>query len=229
MELAQTLHQAIVSLRNGETEAAIAALEQVLANEAFSQSEELLDIRARTHSLYGQALLDQNRFTDARASAETAMELAKRMKDTIGQQQIRKLLQDISARQLEALKMAGHLRKQQSSPEKTLDSLIQDAQDASSLDEIITQAANKLRIGRYSEAQELAQHVLNSQSASEKDRVIAHLLWIHTDPDSCILHLEKAWAIADEANDFNLLQAIAKTASEFNHPIAVLNGPKMDT
>ena len=228
MELAQSLQKAIKFLREGNAKDAIEALEYVLHNDEFAQAEDLVDIRARTLSLYAQALLDENRFADSRKAAELAMELVKGLDDTTGEKQIRQLLRDISAKHLGALKMAGHIRRQKSAPQKTIQSLVEQAGTESGLSEMISQAALKLRIGRREDAQKLAEHILTLDGVTEKDRVIALLLLTHTNPSACDEYLEKAWAIADEANDFNLLQAIAKTAEEFNHPIAVIDGPQMN-
>jgi hypothetical protein len=130
---------------------------------------------------------------------------------------------------MEALKMKGFFRKQQAEQTQSLEALLENATDNSSLDTVISQAALQLRIGRVEEAKKLAEHVLAATSTSEKDRVIAHLLLSHADPKTSAFHLEKAWAIADEADDFNLLKAISNTADELNHPIAVLHGPKMNS
>ena len=227
VELASKLQHAIQCLKNGLADEAVSNLEAVINNPQFSSAVDFDDIRARTHSLYAQALLEIEAFDKARNAAEQAFAISKQLRDDSGTNQIRELLRRISARQLSSLQLAGAIRKQEESAARPLETLM-NTQTTSTAESLLKEAALKMRAHEFEDAAKIARFVLNLNTAAEKDRIVSLLLLAQINSKEPQKFLEDAWALADVANDFNLLQAVARTAEQLDFPIAVLKGPQME-
>jgi hypothetical protein len=219
------LQRAIGSLRRGEPSLAVTDLKVLLADEAFSQATDLVDIRARAFSYLAQAQLETETFDSAREAAEQALVLTKQIQDNRGEQEVLTLLRRISAQQLKSLRVTGSIRQHEAS--SAIQPLMDDGPETSGTAFLLKQSALKLSQHHTEEAEGLAQQVLQTRGVSSKETVIARLLLAHIHPKTAGRHLESAWQTADAADDFNLVQAVAKTAEQLGHSVGALLGPQM--
>lgn len=227
MELALQLKRAVQCLKAGRSQEAVKAFRTVLEHPDFVTADHMEDVRARSLCLYAQALLDTSAFADARQAAESALALTKKLGDTHGEKDVRTLLMRISSGHFDALRRAGHTRRQDEMLELPLGTLLDADKPVSEIGTLLEQAALKLRREQPQDAKVLAHHVVANDDASPKDQVIAWLIIAHAAPLDANTALKSAWELADTTNDTNLLKAVAQTAEQMNQSVAVLTGPQM--
>ena len=95
--LAQTLLGAVESLRSGRAAAAVPALTEVCADPSLAAAADLVDVRARAHSLLAQALLESGQPADARRPLSVAERLAIELGDREALQTLAELRGQIGA------------------------------------------------------------------------------------------------------------------------------------
>lgn len=225
MNVAAKLQQGILHIKNGEGAAAHEVLQAVLTHPDFEAAVDFDDIKARAFSLFAQSQLLIRDFRGAKMSVSLAMNFATAAADDSGLKQLKTF-----ARQIEMEHMVSQ-RNQHSTPPKgaktPIDTLLEldDSEAAHQL--ILQQASLYISQGETVHLLPVLELLLGWPSIDTKTRVITLLMKARIQehpPKSVLLD---AWTVADDANDFNLLQAVAKTAEQLGCTIGTLHGPKM--
>ena len=225
MDVAEQLRQGVQHIRNGNGTAAHTVLQSVLNNPAFQAATDFDDIKARTFSLFAQSQLLIRDFEGAKNSVQTAMSLARTLDDSAGLKHLRSL-----SRQIEIEHMVAQ-RDQYTAPKRgskiPISELLNCEESIDAQQHLLTQATLYITDGDTVHLPPLLDKILGWKSIDVKTKVITLLMKAQVDNNHGEEILLQAWNVADEANDFNLLQAVAKTAEQLGHTIGTLHGPQM--
>jgi hypothetical protein len=228
VEVPERIVLAVKLLRSSKYIDAAAHLKIVLANEEFRAAEELGDFRLRALTLYAQCLSESGQLTPARLTAEEALAAAKTLGDTKGEAQCIKLLRDISAQAMSALKAKAQDNALSNAEVEDISALLAEDSPPATFTDLLTQAQIKQNKGKYHEAKLLAKKAAQIDQKVPRDQVLVSLLLAHLEPACAQAHLNAAWACASDSGDHNLIHAIGRTAGQLGLEVGVLHGPDLN-
>lgn len=192
---------AVAALRGGRPEEALGPLEAVLAAAPPPALE------ARAHGLHGQALLGCGRVEEARAAVQRAMRLARARGDASGLEALRALNGQVYAelaRRDEQRRLAEAEAAELAAP---LPELLAQAQTEEERVMVLVRKASALP---PAEGLPLAEEAAAAAgpTLSVRARVLSLLALARCDPQRAPGALERAMALADEADEAQLVAAI---------------------
>ncbi len=193
------------ALREGNVEEVVAGVEQV-DSPALRQERPLLV--ARLFAWKAQALMSRNRLEEARTAVLDAIRLAKQGGDTDGLAALRELHNRIAG-SLAALQLAASQaeddRKLLGMSEEELSSKTPEER----IDLLTRQSSAWAALGEPEPARQAAQRAL-AEAASPRSRVLAWLSLARVGGGAEAIF--SAWKVADDADDHNLITAVAHAA-----------------
>lgn len=217
MELAERLVEGLAALRLGEPERAAGILAQVCQDPDFSAEPELRDVYARACSLHAQALLMAGEPAQARRPLRDALDALQELGDSAAIAQVRELEQQIGQAMTEQFQAMAQRRELRALASRPLEDVLADLPTPSRrADAAIRWSQGALAHGRASQAAIAAERAFTEAAACNdvRHQVLARITWSLADPDRAAEHLETARAIADAADEFNLVGAVARAASQ---------------
>ncbi len=159
--------------------------------------------QARVHAWRGQALRALGRAEEGAREVIAAIRIAKALGDADGVAALRALHTDIAA-------SVASLRTAEAGQRR--DQALLDVDDATlDTDGRLRRAFALLNAGRHPEASALVRRVA-TEATELRDRVLSRLALARIEADDEALH--EAHRLADEADDHNLLTAVAQTARQ---------------
>lgn len=195
------------ALRAGDAAGALAALDGVKPTTPANQ--------ARVAAWRAQALRTLGRVDDAERAVAEAVRLAKAAGDVDGVKQLRELQASILA-SLAATRTAESERaKDAALADTAMLALLSGAADgAERAARLVRKAGALLDGGRRDEARRVACIAVDEARAADapRERVLALLALARIDPDHAAARILDAHAVADAANDENLVTAVAHAA-----------------
>lgn len=217
MDLAQQLAEGVQALRDGRPEEAATLLEQVARDPDFVAAEDLRDVRARALSLWAQALLESDRASQARVPVQDALELLEALGDEHGLTEVRALQTRIGEAISAAFQRAARSRELKALAERPLADVLAGVTDpARRLDLHVRRTTAALEAGRPDEAAALARDAIARASELEDVRhgVLARIALAQASAPEADEALSAARDLADDANEPNLVAAVARAAEE---------------
>ncbi|MFK7931587.1 MAG: hypothetical protein AB8H79_25630 [Myxococcota bacterium] len=215
MDLAFQLTEGLQALREGRPKDAVELLAPVATDDELAAAEELQDIYARVCSLYAQALLESGRPSEARVPLRAALEALTALGDADGTRAVTELQEQIGVAITADFQEQARRRTLRALADKDPDELLAGVtspeQKAALLVERATAAVSA---GRPTEATTLAHRARDFaiEHADVRHVVLAGMVLAQAQPELALQHLEDARRRADEADEFNLVGAVAKAA-----------------
>ena len=228
--LAADLLAGAKALREGDAGTAVRLLSQAVVHEGLAADPSLALIRARTLSLYGQALLGDGNAQEAEAPVLEAMRILRSLEDTEGLHQVRDLHRQVREAIEGAAKEQARLRALAALAAQPLEKVRARARTPFALAEILIQRANAdIEAGKADAALEIATEALAlaTSVSSVRLEVLARLSIARIQPERALEELETARQRADAANEFTLVGAVARAAEAHGLTIGVLAGPRL--
>lgn len=170
------------------------------------------------YGMYGQALLELGRLSDAKAAVRQSMRVAKRRGDIEGLTALRALngrVYEALAREQDQERVRREEALARSLP---LTEMLADATTDAERAAACLQKANALLDGEGDPSQhraaDLARQALSLATAAgaTRETVLAHLCLARADASAVEAHLRAAHAVADQAEEAQLVAAIARAA-----------------
>jgi hypothetical protein len=229
-EVAGWLLAGATALADGRHETAVRELARVVGHAEFMRAEDMLDLRARALSLYGQALLESGRVRDAEAPVLDAMRALRSLDDEDGLREVRalhrKIRDGMAARARDVAAKAALVRLSR----VPLDELRASARSPFALADLLVQRANaEAELGRPAVGISLAEEALQVALGVGDVRlqVLAHLSIARCEPTRAKRELVAALDRADRASEFNMVGAIARAAEVHGVALPEQRGPAM--
>jgi len=225
MNVAAKLQQGIQYIKAGEGLEAHKVFQEVVTHPDFEAAEDFEDIKARTFSLFAQSQYLIRDFPGAKLSIQQAVVFAKAIDDENGLKQLKNFSRQIEIEQM--VSMRSHHSSAPTEPLIPIKDLLDLEDTKDTHQHLLKQATLYMTQGETVHLQPVLERLLGWQSIDTKTRVITLLMKAriqHQAPKPVLL---QALAVADEANDFTLMQAVAKTAEQLGCIIGTLHGPKM--
>jgi tetratricopeptide (TPR) repeat protein len=208
--LAGALRDGVSALRQGQAEQAVSLLASVCDYPEFVAASELLDIRTRALSLCAEALLLAGRPAEALPRAETALQLARQLGDLEGVDEIERLRVRI---QRAAVPGEGGRQGEASLLSQSLDELeLQARRPIDRAELLVRKATAELEAGHPEQAAEAAERALLAAPQYPRTSVLARLTLARAQPERAAQLLREAAEIGRDAEDFNLVGWVARSA-----------------
>jgi tetratricopeptide (TPR) repeat protein len=227
--LAADLLAGAKALREGDAATAVRLLSRAVVHEGLAADASLALIRARSLSLYGQALLENGNAKDAEDPVLDAMRILRALEDTEGLHQVRDLHRQVRETLESAAKEQARLRAMAALAAQPMEQVRAKARTPFALAEILIQRANAdIEAGQDDAALEVATEALSiaTSLSSVRLEVLARLSIARIRPERALEELEAARQRADAANEFTLVGAVARAAEAHGLTIGVLAGPR---
>jgi tetratricopeptide (TPR) repeat protein len=205
-------------------------LERAATDVDLMAAHEMEDVKARVFSLLAQALMHDGQTQQATVWIRKALRIVRALKDKDGLAEVRNLQSDVMAsimaeqqeqlRSRELLALASlsidEVRKRGDGP----------AQQASWL---IKKANAEIEASRCDVALAVAQEALGLAELAQdvREQVLALLSAARAAPESAHGHLHQAWQVAERANEFTLIGAVARAAEASDVTLPTLHGPEV--
>jgi len=213
--LPQRLAEGVAALRDGKASQAVDLLQPVAESADLAAAEDLRDIRARVLTLYAQALLAAGRASDARRPLFDARELLQALGDPDGMAAVEELQTHVSEAISERFQAAARRRTLTALAERDVDELLADTPADRQLEVLVERATAALEVGRPAEAEALARRALpRAEEGLDLRHQVLSLLVLARCAEHPHAWLEEARRRADEADAFNLLGFVVKTADD---------------
>ena len=225
MDVAEQLRQGVQHIRNGNGAAAHLTLKFVLNHPEFRAATDFDDIKARAFSLFAQSQLLIRDFSGAKDSVQTAIRFAQKVEDEEGLKHLHTLSRQIDIEHMVALRDKHKAPK--GTPKIPLRDLLELEESEDAQQQLLQQASRYITEGETVHLLPVLDKILNWQSIDTKTKVVTLLMKAQVDTNGREEVLLQAWNVANNANDFNLLQAVAKTAEQVGCTIGTLHGPQM--
>lgn len=213
--LADQLLEAVQHLEASRPEQAAPLLRAVCGDAALAAAADLVDVRARAHSLLAQALIA----TGDPAGARAAVGIAERLATDLGDVEAMPILAGLRAQisGVEAAQDAERHRSRQSTrlAQLSLEEITARVRDPRTMAEVLVRKANaESDAGRPHEAELIARQALRDAIALGDPRleVLARLSIARADPSQAEPQLRAALQCADQASETGLITAVAKAA-----------------
>jgi tetratricopeptide (TPR) repeat protein len=221
-DLAATLRDGVSALRQGRAEEAASLLSSVCDHPDFVASTELLDIRTRASSLCAEALLLSGRPAQALPRAETALQLARKLGDLEGVDEIERLRIRIQR----ALPGPASERGDSHLLGQSLEQLELSARRPIDRAELLLRKASaELEAGHTAQCIEAAQRALQAAPEYPRTSVLARLTLARVQPERAASLLREAAEIGRTAEDFNLVGWVARSAELLGLDLRTLDAP----
>ncbi len=217
MDLAMTLAEGVQALREGDPGRAVPLLRTVVDDPDLSTDPDFRDIHARACSLLAQALLESGEPGSARRPLQQALEHLEALGDTEGQAAVKALQQRVGEAISEHFQAAARRRELRALADRPVEDVLQGVSDPIRRAALLVRKATAaLEVQRLADAATLAE-AARDQAASVGDvrhQVLAGLALARARPAEAARHLEAARAVADAADEANLVGAVAQAAAE---------------
>ena len=230
MLLADQVRQATTALQNGDADTAATLLADIVEHSDLIAATDMIDIRARLHCLYGQALLALERLPEARTQTDIAFALACELNDDKGKQAVAGLQHQITSAALAGFQQKMNERELRNISNADLPQLeAQATTQVDFADLIIKKAHIEATSGQESHAIQLAEQALQLaiQHQATKEGVLSRILLAHLCPTRATRLLTDAWSDAEANSNFALVTAISRAAQQMNVELPSLHGPAM--
>ncbi|MBX2797438.1 MAG: hypothetical protein KTR31_07220 [Myxococcales bacterium] len=215
--LAASLLAGVEHLRKGQPSDAAAMLRAVCADPDLAAAEDLVDVRARAHSLLAQALTESGAHDEALAALDAAEALAATLADPDATPILTSLRDRIEAARADGLRS----RDQQVRSERLaalsmeeIEARLPSHTPEARLDVMIRKANAEVDVGRPAEGLLVAREALTEACTLGDLRleVLARLSIARASPEQAHEQLHRAWRRADAASETTLITAVAKAA-----------------
>lgn len=226
-DLAGQVRAGVEALSAGRPHEAARALAPVVEDADFTEHPDLADVRARVYSLYAQALLDSGAARQADAWARRALKQAQDLGDQAGADEVRALLRQIFSAAVEEKKTADAVARVAATPLEAL--MAQAVTDTERAGVLVEKANAEVEVGRAEEGEALARQALAlaQQAGSVREEVLAWLTLARACPDEAARAMVSAWRRACDADEANLVGAIARAAEHAGVTLPHLTGPAL--
>lgn len=230
MTVADAVREGVAALRRGDPQAAIPLLRSAAEDADFNAAEDLADLRARVLSLLAQACLEAGQSSEAENWIRQALRVAKRLGDEAGLVEIRALQSRVLQAAMDDHRKREERREQARIAATPLERLLEGVTEPHARAAVYIQKANaEIEVDRPGDAVALAAEAvrLADDAGAVREKVLARLTLARADADRAATLLPEAWKIASDADEFNLVGAVAKAAELAGVPLATLSGPDM--
>ena len=218
----------VSALRAGRPRKAVDALLPVAEDAELAADETLRDIYARVCSLLAQSYIESGRPEASLRWIRQAMRQLRTLDDKDGIGQVKALQDQAVAALAERTEWAGAHEHQQvaATPMATLLDAARTPDERA--DAYLKKAGAELSLRQLDRARSYAQEALQigETEGSARAHVFALLMLARIEPDGAEPHLLQALARADEANEFNLVSAIATAARHAGVELPSIEGPQ---
>lgn len=224
MDLADRVRLGVEALRRGEFAVAADVLGAARDDAAWAAADDVADLRARVASLYAQALLGAGRIDEADRAVVDALRLVKPLGDATALAEVRALQGEIVKARVEARQREAEAAERRRVADTPVDELLAGVADPDRQAALLNQKATaEIDLGRTKSGEALARRAL-ALATSPREQVFARLAIARTAPREATEQIEAAWACASDANEFNLVAIIARTAELLGVTVARLEG-----
>lgn len=226
--LAELLLAGIAHLRADRADAAVETLRLVAEDREFAEAPELDDVRARTWSLYAQALLAAHRPGEAVRWSEAALRAARKLGDEVGILEIRTLHDRIREAITVAAKEKAAREQSARLAALTVDQVLAGLKDPiEQADALVKKAGAELDAGRPAVADDAASRALAlaQLAGAVREEVFARIALSRARPQEAAVQLTAAWRRAERADEFNLVGTVARAAELASVRLPMLLGP----
>jgi tetratricopeptide (TPR) repeat protein len=230
MDVAAAVREGVAALRRGNPADAIPLLRRAAEDPDLAAAEDLADLRARVLSLLAQAYLDAGQASEAETWVRQALRLAKRIGDEAGLVEIRALQSRVLAAAMDQHRRLEERREQARIAAPPLDRMLVGVIEPHARAAVYIQKANaEIEVDRPGDAVALATEAvrLADGAGAVRERVLARLTLARADGARAAALLPEAWKIASDADEINLVGAVAKAAELAGVALATLTGPDM--
>mgnify|MGYP001460379973 CR=1 FL=1 len=211
--LPQRLAVGVAALRDGNAARAVDLLGPVAESEDLAEAEDLRDIRARVCTLYAQALLASGRASEARRPLLAARDLLTALGDEDGLAAVEELQGQIADALSDAFQATARRRTQQALAERSVEDILAEAPADRHTALLVERATAALDVGRPAEAERIARRALpRAEDEGDLRHQVLALLVLARTAEPARAWLEEARRRADDADAFNLLGFVVKTA-----------------
>jgi hypothetical protein len=219
VEVAERLAAGVQALKEGEPAKAATFLRDVFEDDLFAQDPDLRDLYARTCSLYAQALLWSGQPAQARRPLRIALDLLAELRDTEGTHQVKALESQVAEAITRDFEASAKRRELKAMTDRTLEDTLSTSTDPLIQADLALKWSNgALVAGRTDDAIRAARIAveLGTGLSDPRHEVLARIAWAYASSPEAQEQLELAHARADSANDFTLVGAVARAASELS-------------
>jgi len=176
----------------------------------------------RAYSMLAQSQLALEKYDDAKGSLRKSIRRAHDVGDKEALPALHQMMAEISGGQAKENILTSRRERQNEVAETSLDSLLEETSDPNERLDVTLEKADSLTIGgEFEQAIELAKSVLEDAQSddiqSTRHQVLALIAIANATPENPGPTLERARAIADSANEFNLVTAVVKAANSLKH------------
>lgn len=219
--LPERIAEGVRALREQRPGAAVEALAPVVYDPELQQSTELADVRARVCALYAQALLEDGRIHEADAACRDALRAVRRLGDAAGLADVRALQDRIVRALAEAAEQARRKVEQARVAATPVAELLAGADALQRAEALVKKATACADVGDLDAGAPLAREAAQVADAlgATTWSVFARVALARLEPEQAAAHLAQAARLADEADEFNLVSAIAEAARGLGLPL----------
>ncbi len=213
--LAGWLLEGLEHLQGGRAAQAVSPLQRVCDHPGLQVADDLVDVRARAHSLLAQALLEADRPEEARKPHSVALQLAREEDDAGGLAVLAELGQRIEAACARVSEQAAARERAARLAALSIDEIEGRVRSEPARVEVLVRKANaESDAGRSAEAVVVAERALAGAVALGDPRlqVLARLSIARASSDRAPEELAAALQCADAASEPGLITAVAKAA-----------------
>lgn len=215
MDLAERVRSGVEAIRAGRMADAVEVLAPVVSDAELAAADDLQDVRARVCSLYGQALLDLDRPDEAEGPLREALAIAERLGDEAGAKAVRGLRARAMAATTQRHQQADERRRQERLAATPIEQLLHGVTEPlARADVLLRKATAEADVGAHAEAARHAGQALSIavEAGAAREEVLARLAIARSQPDRAPQQLLAAWHRAEQAEEFNLVGAVARAA-----------------